>query len=215
MALTALLPWQIRPRYRKMSAYVHNKQPFDAFGRLTKCQCEALQSAGLTNVLYANEERYVNRTSSYWSISAQLKPSCIVQPESTNDVIKVIKTLVADTGCKQTEFALRSGGHTTWAGSNNIDKGVTIDFGLMNTTAFEPATKIASIQPGSRWNQVYATLDPLGFTVAGGRAGTVGVAGFLMGGGNSFYTSQQGFACDNVKNFEVVLASGSVIVLSK
>lgn len=46
--------------------------------------------------------------------------------------------------------------------------------------------------------------------MAGGRAGSVGVAGFLTGGGNSFYTAQQGFACDNVKNFEVVLASGCV-----
>ena len=136
--------------------------------------------------------------------------NCIVQPKTTNEVSEVVKTLVAGKGCRQTGIALRSGGHTTWAGSNNINGGVTIDLGLMNTTVFDPMTKIASIQPGSRWNQVYATLDPLGFTVAGGRAGSVGVAGFLMGGGNSFYASRQGFACDDVKNFEIVLASGSV-----
>lgn len=162
----------------------------------------------MANVLYADDERYLNRTSSYWSVSAQLTPSCIVQPSSTEDVSKIVKTLVTDTDCGWTQFALRSGGHTTWAGSNNINKGVTIDLGLLNSTNFDPATKLASIGSGSRWNQVYATLDPLGFTVAGGRAGTVGVAGFLTGGGNSFYTSQQGFACDNVKNFEIVLASG-------
>lgn len=175
-------------------------------------QCEAFRDAGLGSVWYADEEQYADRTLSYWSISAQLKPSCIVQPQNTAEVSEAVKVLVVSTACKQTKFALRSGGHTTWAGSNNIDHGVTIDLGLMNSTTFDPMTKIATIQPGSRWNQVYATLDPKGFTVAGGRAGSVGVAGFLMGGGNSFYTSQQGFACDNVKNFEVVLASGLVAV---
>lgn len=34
---------------------------------------------------------------------------------------------------------------------------------------------------------------------------------FSTGGGNSFFTAQRGFACDQVQNFEVVLASGEVI----
>lgn len=164
---------------------------------------------------YAKDEQYQNRTSAYWSVSAQLKPNCIVQPLSTAEVIKTVKTLVGSQECSQTQFAIRSGGHTTWAGSNNINGGVTIDLGLMNATVFDTESKIASIEPGSRWNQVYATLDPQGVTVAGGRAGTVGVAGFLLGGGNSFYTSQQGFACDNVRNFEIVLASGYVSTFPK
>ena len=171
-------------------------------------QCKALQLAGSAHVLYSSDEAYHDRISSYWSVSAQLIPNCMVQPLSTEEVSKTIKTLLTDAACGREQFAIRSGGHTTWAGSNNIDDGVTIDLGLMNGTTLDVKTNIASIQPGSRWNQVYATLDPQGFTVAGGRAGSVGVAGFLTGGGNSFYTAQQGFACDNVKNFEVVLASG-------
>jgi FAD/FMN-containing dehydrogenase len=141
-------------------------------------------------------------------VSSQLTPNCIVQPLSTKDVSAVVKTLVEDAGCTNTQFAIRSGGHMIWGGSNNIKDGITVDLGLMNSTKLDPETKIASIQPGSRWGQVYATLDPLGVTVPGGRAASVGVAGFLMGGGNSFFTAQQGFACDTVKNFEVVLTSG-------
>ncbi|KAF2844358.1 FAD-binding domain-containing protein [Plenodomus tracheiphilus IPT5] len=173
--------------------------------------CKAIERAGLSHVLYGGDEQYRNRTESYWSVSAQLTPDCIVQPLSTEDVSKTVKTLVGDAACGQTKFAVRGGGHTTWAGSNNIDCGVTIDLGLINSTTWNSETEVASIGPGSRWNAVYATLEPLGVTVAGGRAGTVGVAGFLTGGGNSFYTAQRGFACDNVKNFEVVLATGEVI----
>jgi FAD/FMN-containing dehydrogenase len=61
---------------------------------------------------------------------------------------------------------------------------------------------------------VYGALQPDGWTVPGGRAGSVGVAGFLTGGGNSFYTARVGFACDNVKNFELVTAAGYVDALT-
>lgn len=50
-----------------------------------------------------------------------------------------------------------------------------------------------------------------GVTVTGGRAGGVGTAGFITGGGNSFHSTSHGWACDNVKNFEVVLYNGTVI----
>ena len=78
----------------------------------------------------------------------------------------------------------------------------------MNATTYNEETQIASVFPGSRWRGVYEALDPYGVTVAGGRAASVGVAGFLTGGGNSFYSARMGFACDQVVNFEVVLASG-------
>lgn len=81
----------------------------------------------------------------------------------------------------------------------------------MNATTYNPETQVASIQPGTKWGGVYKTLDPWNVTVPGGRAASVGVAGFLLGGGNSFYSAREGFACDNVVNFELVLATGEVI----
>lgn len=178
---------------------------FGNHNQLTAVQCQRLENAGLSNVLYPGDVQYQNRTSSYWSVSAQLMPSCIVQPVSAEEVSTAITTLVRK---KQCQFAVRSGGHTVWAGSNNIEDGVTIDLGLMNQTSYNEETKVASIQPGSRWGEVYGALEPKGVTVAGGRAASVGVAGFITGGGNSFYTARKGFSCDTVTNFEVVLASG-------
>ena len=175
-------------------------------------QCAALKNAGLTHIYMQNDQQYKDRTESYWSVSAQLHPKCIVQPVSTAEVSTAIKILGGpNKGC---QFAMRSGGHTTWAGSNNIDNGVTIDLGLMNQTTYDQATNLAKVQPGNRWGGVYGALEPYGVTVAGGRASTVGVAGFLTGGGNSFFTAERGWACDQVKNYEVVLSSGSVILYS-
>jgi len=80
----------------------------------------------------------------------------------------------------------------------------------MAGTTYDPASKLASIQPGGHWQTVYDTLAPFGVTVTGGRAGTVGTGGFVTGGGNSFHSASHGFACDNVANFEVVLADGTI-----
>ncbi|KAF3003272.1 hypothetical protein E8E14_004220 [Neopestalotiopsis sp. 37M] len=131
----------------------------------------------------------------------------MVMPACTEDVSQIIKTIVAN-NCS---FGIRSGGHGVFAYSNSVDEGITIDFGYINKTTYNPETKIASVPPGSEWQSVYETLAPHGVTVTGGRAGTVGVGGFITGGGNSFHSASHGFACDNVHNFEVVLADGSVV----
>jgi FAD/FMN-containing dehydrogenase len=80
----------------------------------------------------------------------------------------------------------------------------------MRQTTYDPETKIASIQPGTTWATAYGDLEPYHVTVAGGRTGTVGIGGFLLGGGNTFYAAREGFGCDNVVNFEIVLANGYV-----
>jgi FAD/FMN-containing dehydrogenase len=81
----------------------------------------------------------------------------------------------------------------------------------MNATAYNPDNRIASIQPGGNWGSVYSALAPHGVVVPGGRGSGVGIAGFLLGGGNSFFNSAHGWGCDSVDNFEVVLADGRIV----
>jgi hypothetical protein len=54
-------------------------------------------------------------------------------------------------------------------------------------------------------------LEQDGVTVTGGRGASVGVGGFISGGGNSFHSASHGFGCDSVKNFEIVLANGTLV----
>lgn len=123
---------------------------------------------------------YVSSIKSYFAVNAQLEPHCVVQPHSANDVSTIVKTLTAaGPTCK---FAVRSGGHTTWAGAADIEDGVTVDMRMMNSTVYNKDAGTASIHAGSRWQEVYKTLEPHGVTVPGGRGGPVGVGGFLIGG---------------------------------
>lgn len=80
----------------------------------------------------------------------------------------------------------------------------------MNTTTYDLSTGIASIQAGSRWGDAYGVLESHGVMVGGGRESDVSVAGLTIGGGISWYSPRLGLVCDQVKNFEVVLASGEI-----
>ncbi|KAK8136652.1 hypothetical protein PG984_004592 [Apiospora sp. TS-2023a] len=168
--------------------------------------CDLLETAGF-QILRPNTAGYNAREAEYYSVSARMSPSCIVQPKIAEEVSKVIKLLVANT---DTNWAVRCGGHTAWGPAADIHDGVTIDLGLMNQTEYDAETQTAKIQGGSLWKDVYSILEPYGVTVPGGRTSTVGVGGFILGGGNNFFSSRVGFACDNVVNYEIVLANGEL-----
>ncbi|RMJ01568.1 hypothetical protein CDV36_015690 [Fusarium kuroshium] len=175
--------------------------------------CDALAENDLGElVLLATDSGYEQRLQTYWSVSARLKPWCIVQPRTTDEVSKVLKTLLdIGSGAGSWHIAVRGGGHNHWAGSSNIANGVTIDLGLLNRTEYNEATNIASVGGGSLWNSAYEAAAEHGASLVGSRAGGVGVGGFLLGGGNSYYTGQRGFGCDNVVNYEVVLPDGRIV----
>ncbi|KAL4791452.1 hypothetical protein BDV19DRAFT_393063 [Aspergillus venezuelensis] len=191
---------------------------------------EKLKAAGLSDVLYLpGQEAYNDRVTSQWSQTAQLKPWAIVQPRKTEEVSKAVKVIVDVPDLK---FALRrlsgltslsiaelvgdanmvaSGGHMQWAGASSIEDGITIDLGLMASTTYNAETEVASLQPGGSWAVSYRELEKHGRMVASGREGKVGIAGLLTGGGKTFYTCRVGWGCDQVINYEVVLANGRIV----
>jgi FAD/FMN-containing dehydrogenase len=193
-----------------------------------KCAALATDTQLQGKVLLPNTAAYNAEVDTYYSANAAQHAWCMVLPESTADVQATVKILTKD----QCPFGIKAGGHSAWKGSNSIANGVTVDFGYMNTTSYNPDTGIASIQPGARWGSVYEFVDPYNVTVVGARTSVVGVGGFTTGGGvsvvytlhtgstgehwlttfqYSFHSNSHGFACDNVVNWEIVLADGSVV----
>lgn len=86
-------------------------------------QSDCLIKAGLeTQIITPQDPEYAILEDSYWSNDAKIKPNCIVRPRSAHEVSTALKALVA----AEEKFAIRSGGHTTWSGSNNITGGVTV-----------------------------------------------------------------------------------------
>lgn len=96
------------------------------------------------------------------------------------------------------------------AGAANIQNGVTIDLQGLNQFSVSKDKTSATIGPGLRWGQVYSNLETYGLAAPGGRSGQVGVGGYLLGGGSSYFIGH-GFGCDNVAAYEIVLASGAIL----
>lgn len=144
-----------------------------------------------------------------------ITPYCIAQPVSTDQVSTIIKTLVAaSTDGDECQFAVRSGGHTPFAGAANIEDGITIDLSALDSVIYQEDSNTTAVGPGATWDEVYLAVEALGLQVVGGRSSTVGVGGLSIGGGNSYYAARTGLVCDNVHRFEIVLASGEVAYAS-
>ncbi|KAK8123112.1 hypothetical protein PG984_011782, partial [Apiospora sp. TS-2023a] len=174
--------------------------------------CDALISAGLSHAVHlASSPLYPSLVAgSYWP-DTQRAPWCFVLPTCVTEVSQALTAIrSAGDGAGDWHVAIRSGGHGT-RHQNSLEQGVIVDLSRLNATTYDAATKIASIGPGARWGEVYASLEEHGVLVTGGREGVVGVGGLLLGGGVSWHTARTGFACDSIVNYEVVLASGEII----
>ena len=148
-------------------------------------QCKALSAVLGDKISYPNDSIYSQSVESYWSQQEeQLAPGCIVTPESSQDVAVAIKALSflhtsTDNGAS---IAIRGGGHTPFAGSANIDSGVTIDLRSIKGIEISSDRSVTSIGGGSVWRDVYQTLVSEDLMVAGGRVSNVGVGGLTLGG---------------------------------
>ncbi|KAH7403898.1 hypothetical protein BKA64DRAFT_573975, partial [Cadophora sp. MPI-SDFR-AT-0126] len=174
--------------------------------------CDALIAANLSHaVLIPSNPLYRARVDAAWSVNTRKSPWCFVLPSTADGVARTLRALnAAGGGAGDWSIAVRSGGHGPDM-TNNIIQGVTIDLSRINSTTYDAKTSIASLGTGARWQNVYDALEPESVLVTSGRDGSVGVGGFILGGGNSWYTARTGFACDSVVNFEVVLASGEIV----
>ncbi|PSN71719.1 FAD-binding domain-containing protein [Corynespora cassiicola Philippines] len=172
--------------------------------------CAALSALHPGSVFFKNTLQYTAATTSYFAaFERELQPACVVEPDSAEELGRVVKCLASKLG--QASVAVKGGGHTAWAGAANIDNGVLISLANFKTTAVDSSSGTISIGAGERWGDVYSALESHGLAVVGGRVSKVGVSGLVLGGGLSFFSEQRGFVADAVTNFEVVLSSGAVV----
>ncbi|EYE99687.1 FAD-binding oxidoreductase [Aspergillus ruber CBS 135680] len=130
-----------------------------------------------------------------WDAKQQeVHPACRVEPSSATDVSNILSILV-DYWC---HFSVKGGGHSRNPGDSNSVGGVTVDLNRMrNVEVLEDA------------------LESQNLSFVGGRVGTVGMGGFTLGGGTSPLSNKYGWALDNVYEYEVALANGTITIASE
>ena len=176
-------------------------------------------------VFFPDSQEYAAVIHSYSSAFArEITPACIFRPSCAEDVSGLIKKLRGSS----IKLAIKGGGVSGNPGAANTDNGITLDLESLTGIILDGYGKKVAIGAGERWQHVYSLLADQGLMVAGSRASSVGVGGLVLGGflcpfsripfladksttgGTSFFDSK-GFVCDNVVNFQVVLASGDIV----
>lgn len=109
-------------------------------------------------------------------------------------------------------FRIKGGGHS-YAGYSAGPELVIFTHGMNNVKL--DADKVAHVGAGAINYTVYDHLAAANRTMTHGRCPTVGVAGFLLGGGIGFDMRRYGVASDSVTSCRVVLADGQLVTASE
>lgn len=203
--------------YRASLTAVSISPPTNSSARANRLQCRVL-GRRMTAVLRGSPEYHHQQTEYFTAQQAALKPCCWLLPESKEDVAFALHILSG----VNASFAIKSGGHAILTGASNVDGGVTVDLSrlshvevLGDPDTVGEADVYVKVGAGARWGKVYTTLLEKGLAVAGGRIADVGVGGYLLGGGLSYFSNRLGWACDNVLSFEIVLANGTIVTAAE
>ncbi|KAF7191854.1 Bifunctional solanapyrone synthase, partial [Pseudocercospora fuligena] len=166
--------------------------------------CDTLKSTFANNTLLPSDHGYANETQIPWSAAAWQQPACIFLPENAEQLSQAVRLFRRTSAL----FAMRGD-------AANIDsRGVLISSTNLNTLELSRDNQTMAVGPGMRWGDVYNHLNGTDLTVIGGRIGSVGVAGLLLGGGVAFYSYNIGLASsgDKIRAYECVLANGSIVL---
>ena len=140
------------------------------------------------------------------------RPILIVRPWGDKDVSRVVQFTVRH----KLELSVRSGGHS-YTCTSLKDGGVHLDLRTLNKVQLvktkRSRTGIAAVLgPGSTWGRVLSIIPPEKYTMVHGQCLTVGVGGYLLGGGTNALgaSAKFGFAVHNIIEMRLVLADGSI-----
>ncbi|WP_406335407.1 FAD-binding oxidoreductase [Streptomyces sp. NBC_00203] len=133
-------------------------------------------------------------------------PEVIALAEDERDVVAAVR-LARREGLP---IGIRSGGHS-WVGNGVRDGGMLLDLSRMQQASVDPVARTAAVQPAVKGPALDQLLAPHGLFFPTGHAPTVGLGGFLLGGGYGWDSRRLGPACLSIEAIDVVLADGSLV----
>jgi hypothetical protein len=158
---------------------------------------------GLTgSISRPGEARYEQQRKIYATKYAA-HPALIVRPAVARDIGASL-SFAKSNGLP---LAVRCGGHS-YAGYSVCEGGLMIDMSGFREIRIAPDRRSVRVGGGMLCGQVEIETARAGSATVLGQCPSVGVGGFLLGGGISPLMSRYGLGCDNVAAAELVLANG-------
>ena len=136
-----------------------------------------------------------------WNLAADQRPEAVALVESADDVSKVIR-FARENGLK---VAGQGTGHGAVA-LGPLDGVILVKTERMRDVAIEGEK--ARAEAGALAEDVAEAASAQGMSSMPGTSPNVGVAGYTLGGGLSWFGRKHGWACNRVSALEVVTADG-------
>jgi hypothetical protein len=141
-----------------------------------------------------------------FNILIDQQPFGIALPRSVDDVSDVVRAAAAD----GKRVAAQCTGHLAAPLGSLVDTVLLRTAGLSGVE-INAGARTARVGAGALWGDVVPQASELGLGALHGTAPGVGIVGYTLGGGVSFYARKHGFACNRVTAIELVIASGEQV----
>jgi FAD/FMN-containing dehydrogenase len=154
-------------------------------------------------VLDAHDPRFAPEIAAF-NTAVVHAPALVVAVESADDVVAAVG-VAAEHGLRVRVQATGHGAHVP------ITDGMLISTRRLDRVVIDPEARTATIGGGARWAAVIAAAAPHGLAPVTGSSVTVGVAGYLLGGGVGPLARSHGFSSDYLSGLKLVTGTGQLI----
>ncbi|WP_378733847.1 FAD-binding oxidoreductase [Nocardia brasiliensis] len=162
---------------------------------------EELRGALTGQVLLPGDEGF-DGVARPWTLTVTQPVAAVVRAADAEDVAAVVA------------YARRAGvpvvaqptGH---GASGGIEDAILLRTGRLDSVRIDAERRVARVGAGANWGQVQAAAAAHGLTGLAGSNPVVGVTGYTLGGGLSWFSRKYGWASDAVRAFEIVDATGT------
>ena len=141
-----------------------------------------------------------------WNLAVDQRPELVAFAETAEDVAAVV-AYAAEHGLR---VAPQGTGHNA-AALGSLEGTILLKTSRMRGVSIDPERRIARVEAGTLWMDVVAAAAPHGLVGLSGSSPDVGVVGYTLGGGLSWYGRKHGLASSNVTAVELVTADGRIV----
>src|SRR3954451_15705863 len=141
-----------------------------------------------------------------WNLAVEQRPAAVALPTDADEVAEVVRH-AAERGLRVTA---QGTGHN--AGPlGDLSDTILIRTHLMRRVQIDAPAMLARAEAGALWMDVVGPAAEFGLAALHGSAPDVGVVGYTLGGGISWYSRKYGLASSRVLAIELVTADGEHI----
>lgn len=160
---------------------------------------------GATGIGLPGDAAFETATSTF-NLAAAPNPAAAATVGSVADIQAALRYAKAN--------RLNVRAHTTGhaAGSfGSMSDALLVRTAMAGVVEIDTTGRSARVPAGAVWGDVVAATSPCGLASAHGTASSVGVIGYLLRGGVSFYGRELGLAPNTIRAIELVTADGSLV----